>query len=91
LTVSDWPQAQRLRLRTTNGLERINFELNGIPSGIDIPEYPLLPVSGRCSSGRVRRGMDDRQNRSQLASVMTSPESNRSAGMYRKEVALPKF
>jgi hypothetical protein len=33
--------------------------------------------------------MDDRQNLSQLASVITLPESNRPARIYRKTVALP--
>jgi hypothetical protein len=33
--------------------------------------------------------MDDRENLSQLASVITLPESNRRARIYRKKVALP--
>ena len=33
--------------------------------------------------------MDDRENLSQLASVITSPEANRLAPIYRKEVTLP--
>jgi hypothetical protein len=37
----------------------------------------------------MRRGMDDRENLSQPATVITSPEINRLAPIYRKEVALP--
>jgi hypothetical protein len=39
----------------------------------------------------MRRGMDDQQNLSQLATVITSPEANRLAPIYRKKVALRKF
>ena len=39
----------------------------------------------------MRRGMDDQQNLSQLATVITSPETNRLAPIYRKKVALPRI
>ena len=59
------------------------------PRGIHLSEHGILPAPCLRASGRMRRGMDDRENLSQPATVITSPEINRLAPIYRKEVTLP--
>jgi putative transposase len=55
-----------MRLRTTNGLERINREIKRRTRVASIfPNTALLPAPCLRASGRMRRGMDDRENLSQ--------------------------
>jgi putative transposase len=88
-TVFELPLAQRPRLRTTNGLERINREIN--PRGLDLPQRGVLPAPRLRPPGRVRRGLDDRQNLSQLERLISSSQWNRLQTFTEKKLHCPKM
>jgi putative transposase len=57
LTVFDFPAAHRIRLRTTNGLQRINRELRRRTRCLHLPQPRFLPASDFGLARRTRRGV----------------------------------
>lgn len=53
-TAFEFPDSQRTRLRTTNGLERINREIKRRTRGVDLPQHRLLPETRLRTACRVR-------------------------------------
>ena len=50
-TVFNFPQGHRVRLRTTNGLERVNREIEATHARrFDLPQRRILPATGLCAA-----------------------------------------
>jgi hypothetical protein len=89
-TVFDLPPAHRTRLRTTNGLERINRELKRRTRVASI--FPNTAALLRLVSALLAEcdeEWDDRQNLPQPGGFNSLIEMSRLESIYRKQVALP--
>ncbi len=54
-----FPESHRRRIRTTNGLERLNQEIKRrTQGGEDLPQREILPAPGECFGGGAIGGVD---------------------------------